>query len=401
MPDEVSQPSHSPRRRTVPVALVALVLVLVAVGVAATKGSKGTSATSVNEVGETTPPGVALATTHDPSTTTTTEPPTTTTTALPPPDDLADPQEPGVLYNYPDVDMADPAIFWDSSARLYRLYTTNQIKHDPPAIVNVPMWTSPNMRDWTLVGDVMPTMPAWAIQGFTWAPEIHRFGNQWVLMPTVSDRATGDQCIAYAVAPTAEGPFVPDDSGPLVCQHDRQGSIDANVFVDKDRTPWLLYKSEDNIRRSGRPSHIWSQRLDGSGHPVGPVKDLTVADQPWQAGVVESPSMYLDAVGRYWLSVSSGPGDRDGYTIAMVTCDGPTGPCAPVTEDTRLMVANRQGEGPGEQTILVDKNGTVWLAYSPFPPFKRNGIRPFALAHLKWDALGRPYIAKPPASFWR
>jgi hypothetical protein len=103
---------------------------------------------------------------------------------------------------------------------------------------------------------------------------------------------------------------------------------------------------------------------------------------------------------RYWLFVSGGWGHTDRYSVAVTECAGPAGPCQPLTEDKVLIGTNSQGKGPGEEGVVYDKQGNVWLAYNPWGPFLQEGIRPLALAYIKFAWFG-PYVAKPPASFWK
>ena len=390
--------------------LVILTAAAVMAVVLAQCGSRET-ATATQDTPLTAPPSTLASTSTTSATTTeppTTEPPPPPPPTFPPlPSDMANPDAPGVIFEHHDLDIADSSIVWDAGSGLYWLYATNYatvaqkgLFVDPAQNRNVQMWTSPNIRDWTLAGDAMPRMPLWAQTGRTWAPEIHHFGDRWVLYPTVWDAASGRQCIAYATASSPAGPFEPDDSGPVQCQLDRHGSIDASVFTDLNKTSWLMWKSEENAYPSDiGPTHIYSQQLDRDGRPYGVVNVLLTADQPWTGGLIESPSMAWGGL-RYWLFVSGGWGHTDGYSVAVTECAGPAGPCQPVTEDKVLIKTNSQGEGPGEEGVVYDNKGNLWLAYNPWAPFIRQGIRPLALAHINFAWWG-PYVAKPPASFWK
>jgi hypothetical protein len=333
----------------------------------------------------------------------TTEAPTTAPppTFPPPPGDMADPDKPGVIFEHHDLDIADSSIVWDAGAGQYWLYATNFASMDPGQNRNVQLWSSPNLRDWTLVGDAMPQMPTWAQPGRTWAPEIHRFGNLWVLYPTVWDAASGRQCIARAASLNPAGPFEPDNSGPVICQLDRFGSIDASIFTDLDRQSWILWKSEENAFPGGiGPTHVYSQKVDAQGYVYGPVNTLLSGDdQEWTHGLIESPSMVWGNL-QYWLVFSGGWGHTDRYSIAATQCAGPAGPCQPATEDKVLIKTNSQGKGPGEEGAFYDNKGNLWLSYNPWGPFLKEGIRPLALAPVKFAWWG-PYIAKSPPSFWR
>ena len=110
----------------------------------------------------------------------------------------------------------------------------------------------------------------------------------------------------------------------------------------------------------------------------------------------------VDGLGglRYWLFFSGGLGHTDRYSVAVTESAGPAGPCVPATEDKVLIGSNSQGKGPGEEGVVYDNKGNLWLAYNPWGPFLKEGIRPLALAHINFAWFG-PYVAKPPASFWK
>ena len=95
---------------------------------------------------------------------------------------------------------------------------------------NVQMAASDNLVDWALLKkpdgtlhDAMPVLPAWAKAGWTWAPEVVRIGEGYVLYFTARERASDRQCVGVATATDPRGPFVGQDSGPIVCQ--RRGNL--------------------------------------------------------------------------------------------------------------------------------------------------------------------------------
>ena len=116
----------------------------------------------------------------------------------------------------------------------------------------------------------------------------------------LADVAPARQCIGAAVADRPEGPFDPLPQ-PLVCQLDRNGSIDPRTFVDGDGSLWLHWKSDDNADVDGTgTASIYAQRLDGSGTTLlgEPVRILEV-DQPWEGRIVEAPHMVV-MEGQHW-----------------------------------------------------------------------------------------------------
>src|ERR1035437_8336981 len=47
--------------------------------------------------------------------------------------------------------------------------------------MNVPVASGTAVGQWGAITEVMPTLPPWAAPGFTWAPDLHRFGSTFVL----------------------------------------------------------------------------------------------------------------------------------------------------------------------------------------------------------------------------
>src|SRR2546423_8625830 len=122
--------------------------------------------------------------------------------------------------------------------------------------------TSTDLAHWTILDDGLPRLPAWALPGSTWAPAVIWLGRVYVAYYTVRDAATWHQCISVAVALAPGGPFVDTSAAPLVCQHDRGGSIDPRPFVDRRGRPWLLWKSEGG---GLLPATLSSQPLTADG----------------------------------------------------------------------------------------------------------------------------------------
>src|SRR6478735_2966224 len=110
-------------------------------------------------------------------------------------------------------------------------YSTN----DGP---NVPMATSTDLVHWAFVTDpatgkrrdALPRLGSWAKTGFTWAPEVLRLGDRFLLYYTASDAKRNAQCIGVAVSGDPQGPFVDDRPAAIVCQTELGGSIDASAF---------------------------------------------------------------------------------------------------------------------------------------------------------------------------
>ena len=229
---------------------------------------------------------------------------------------------------------------------------------------NVPLTTSTDFIHWSAPVDALPVPPAWARPGFTWAPDLHRFGTTYALYFTalVAGSTPPTECIGSAFATSSTGPFTASPT-PFVCQTSLGGTIDPRVFVDRDGTPWLLFKSDQNIGGASTPTVLWSQRLTDDGtRLVGSPSPLLTPDRPWQGTIVEAPDM-VRVGDAYWLVYSANWYNSPDYAVGAARCAGPAGPCAD-TSPSPLLASNFQGLGPGEASVFRDTAG-VWLLYSP------------------------------------
>jgi len=276
----------------------------------------------------------------------------------------------------------------------YILATSGGTVDDP---VNLPVTTSTDFSHWTTPVDALPVLPAWADRGFTWAPDIHRFGSTYALYFTaqVAGRTPQTQCVGSAFASTPTGPYLPSPT-PFLCQLDQGGTIDPRVFVDRDGTPWMLFKSDQNIGGAATPTVMWSQRLSADGTQLlGTPSRLMAPDRPWQGTIVEAPDMLL-VDGTYWMVYSANWYNSPGYAIGAARCVGPAGPCAD-TGPSPLLASNAQGEGPGEASVFRDATG-IWMLYSPrrsLAPKPDVPARPVYITRLGFSGSG-PYLAGGP-----
>lgn len=276
----------------------------------------------------------------------------------------------------------------------YLLLTSGGTAVDP---VNVPVVSSADFAHWSAPVDALPVLPAWAARGYTWAPDLHRFGSTYALYFTamLADRTPQTECIGAAFSPSPTGPFTARAT-PFICQPSLGGSIDPRVFVDDRGTPWMLWKSDQNIGGAAVPTTMWSQRLapDGS-RLVGMPSVLLAPDRPWQGTIVEAPDM-VEVNGAFWLVYSANWYNSPDYAIGAARCAGPSGPCAD-TSPSPLLASNFQGLGPGEASVFHDAAG-VWMLYSPrrsLAPKPDIPPRPVYITRLGFTAQG-VYLARGP-----
>jgi hypothetical protein len=291
------------------------------------------------------------------------------------------------------LDQSDP--FLTVAGGRYILVTSGGMAADP---INVPMVTSPDFTHWSIPVDALPDLPGWAEHGFTWAPDLHRFGMTYALYFTAMLKGVDPQteCIGAAFSPSPTGPFTAQ-SAPIICQLDQGGSIDPRVFVDNVGSPWVLWKSDQNIGGSSTPTKLWSQRLSLDGtRLLGSPSVLMSPDVHWQGTIIEAPDM-VEVNGTYWVVYSGNWYNSPDYAIGAARCLGPAGPCADIT-DAPLLASNFQGLGPGEASVFHDAAG-VWMLYSPIrslAPKPDVPARPVFITRLGFGAHG-PYLADGPS----
>ncbi|GAA3454612.1 glycoside hydrolase family 43 protein [Dactylosporangium matsuzakiense] len=291
-----------------------------------------------------------------------------------------------------------------------RVGSTWYLVHTNAGGRNVPVLTSPDLVHWTAAGDALPALPAWADGGRTWAPEIIELApDRYVLYVTVADRASGRQCIATAVAPRPEGPYRADSPGPLVCQADEGGSIDASPFKDGDSQLYLLWKNDGNA--TGRDTWLWSQRLAPDGLSLlGVPARLIRQSEPWEGRVVEAPFMWRrpgdpgragetpPAGARLLLFYAANAYDTADYAEGYAVCDAPLGPCRKPPGNP-LLASRGPASGPGHAS-MVEVNGRTWLLYHAWPRGAEGSTSPgrqLWLDEVTWDG-DTPQVRGPSAS---
>lgn len=254
----------------------------------------------------------------------------------------------------------------------YLAYATNAERMQ----ANVQMAASSNLIDWAPIRtdgklhDAMPTLPSWAKEGWTWAPEVIRLGSEYLLYFTARERRSDRQCTGVARSADPRGPFVSDATEPLVCQRELGGTIDASPFQDADGQLYLYYKSDANA--VGKPTDIFVQRMtpDGlrlTGEPVALLRN----DQKWEAHVIESPTMVRQGDG-YIMFYSANhfgwePHQRlSPYAMGYARCQGPMGPCTDAPGNPILYSYNDRKlgclSGPGHQA-LFETGGRQFIVF--------------------------------------
>jgi hypothetical protein len=304
--------------------------------------------------------------------------------------------EPAVIVT-PGQDVPDPFVL--AADGQYLMFSSQDGIFSP----NVPLVASRSLTDFEGPPiDAMPTLPPWAEEGFTWAPDVVKVGRRylmWFNAALASSGAAATKCIGVASSANPAGPYRSTATRPLVCQLDHLGSIDPRAFIDPAGRLWLVWKSDDNADVAGAAhTTIWVQRLSADGLSlVGQPVALMTADLPWEGRIVESPDMVF-AAGHYWLFFSGNWYNEPDYAIGVAECAGPEGPCEPTTLGPWLG-SNAQGSGPGEESLFFD-GSRWWMMYAPFAvDYRAATPRPVALVRLTFGPEG-PAVVAPRTAAW-
>jgi beta-xylosidase len=289
---------------------------------------------------------------------------------------------------YPN-DAPDPQAF--------RVGDTWYLVHTNAGGRNVPVLTSPDLVTWTPAGDALPRLPDWADPGKTWAPEVIALApDRYVMYPTVADRASGRQCIGRAVASAPAGPYVDAATGPLICQADLGGSIDASPFRDRDGSLYLLWKNDGNA--IGTDTWLWSQRLSSDGLTLdGEPTRLLKQTEPWEGRVVEGPFLWRHE-DRLLLFYAANAYDTADYAEGYAVCRTPLGPCEKAP-DNPILTSRDGASGPGHAS-MVEHAGRTWLLYHAWPKGAEGAVAPgrqLWLDEVTWTD-GRPTVRGPTAT---
>jgi Glycosyl hydrolases family 43 len=220
---------------------------------------------------------------------------------------------------------------------------------------------SPDLAHWTWLGASLAAAPRWATGRAIWAPSVARLGTGYVMYYAARDRASSQWCLSYATAPAANAVFVDTTSAPFVCDADRGGSIDPDVFIDRDGTPYLLWKTQ--AASGSSLSVVVGAPLTADGRGLaGPTRTLLASNAGWDGTIIENPAMTLGSDG-YTLLYSGNSFDSDRYATGIARCSGPLGPCVRAGDGPALASAGAV-LGPGGATVVAGPDGARALVFA-------------------------------------
>jgi beta-xylosidase len=302
------------------------------------------------------------------------------------------------------TDFPDPFVLRNGSEFL--AYATNASGDR----ANVPMARSDNLVDWKLIAegdklhDAMPQLPSWVRRGLTWAPEVIKTKEGFVLHFTARDKKSDLQCLGTAFSTSPMGPFTSADDRPLLCQTELGGTIDSHAFRDSDGELYLYYKNDGNNPQFKKPTDIYVQRLTPNGMQViGEAKALLRNDTQWEAHVIEAPTMvrHGDDYVMFYSANHYGWETHQRlspYAIGYAMCKGPMGPCTDAVNNPILNSYKDKKvgclSGPGHQSVF-EVGGRQFISFHAWAATtgcrKLDNKRFMHIAPLLWID-GKPQI---------
>jgi hypothetical protein len=225
----------------------------------------------------------------------------------------------------------------------YYAYSTQSGGYHIPVLTTHGLFNGGGRRE------ALPNLPSWSSPGWVWAPSVLALNGHYILYYATRSAALGRQCLSSAVASKPVGPFVDRSQGPLLCTP--AGAYDPSPVVDASGHLDLLFSNGTSIL---------SQPMAADGQtPSGSPTTLASADQPWEGGVVEGPSM-VAAGGRYYLFFSANQWLSSSYAIGYAACVSPLGPC--LKAPGPWLASGGDVAGPGGQEFFTDPSGRVWMS---------------------------------------
>jgi len=255
----------------------------------------------------------------------------------------------------------------------YHLFASNRF-----AEKLVPMFCSPDLHRFTLCGNVFDRVPEWAVREVPgargiWAPDISYLRGRYHLYYSVSTFGKNRSVIGLATNLTLD-PTSPDyrwvDEGKVVGSNpeDDWNAIDANLAVDEESRPWLVWGSfwgGIKMRRVD-PDTGKLSASDTELHSLA-------SRRPRQPPAIEAPFIVRRG-GYYYLFVSFDRccrGRESTYKIMVGRARDITGPYrdkegVPMMEGgaTLVLEGAEAWRGPGHQAVLFDSDADLLVFHA-------------------------------------
>ena len=242
---------------------------------------------------------------------------------------------------------------------------------------------SPDLVNWKHKG--VAFKPNWSEVHY-WAPEVFERGGTFYMTYSAENPKTKKHDIAIATSDNPLKGFV--QRAVLVRGDDNKvGVIDATIFVDTDKTPYLIYSEEEPRRIVLR--RMASNLLSVDGGRV----ELLKPDREVEKGVAEAPTL-IKRGGKYHLFYSTGwfqsnKSDAN-YAVWHSVASSVKGT---YIKDAKALIQTVPGSvyGPGHQCLVAFPSDVWWMVYHGWdaqnePRYGSNPLgRTLRIDRLNWN----------------
>ena len=250
-----------------------------------------------------------------------------------------------------------------------------------------PILRSPDLVNWTVVGSLYVTPPAWSSGRQVWGPWLERDGDRYLVYYSARKKS-GRPCVTVGVAGNPNGPYT--DVGPLVCQP--RASIDPSIVRNPNGRPFLVWKENGG----DVPSSIWVQPLAADGLSLtGSATKIMVGNRhSWEGGLVEGPRI-IRRHGWLYLFYSGGrccARESCTYALGVARSKSIYGPWKRAKQNP-ILKTDKSWKCPGHGALLQPPSGHWWLLYNGYRARGSTNVgREMLLDLVHWSRKDWPFI---------
>lgn len=265
-------------------------------------------------------------------------------------------------------DFADPSIL-HSGKTYYAIGTSSEWAP------YFPIYTSADLKKWTLKSYAFDKLPEWASGSF-WAPEYFYHNNTYYIYYTARRKSDNVSCIGVATSKYPDRGFT--DRGIVVAYG--KEAIDGFIFNDNGQ----LYITFKAYGLDNRPIELLGSKLSNDGLKMeGEIFSLLKDDE--RIGM-EGQSI-LKHNGMYYLFYAAGGccGGGCSYEVRVARSKNITGPYEKY-KGGPLLQENEQWKCPGHGTFTTDDNNQMYYLHHAYN--KKSMVftgRQGLLSKLSWN----------------
>lgn len=290
--------------------------------------------------------------------------------------------------------------------------------------VGVGSMTSPDLQTWTEGPSLMPEIPQWAMdsvpgyRGHTWAPDISKVGDKWLLYYSCSTFGKNGSAIGLMTNTTLD-PTSPEykweDKGVVVRSVKNVtdwNAIDPNLIVDEKGKPWLTWGSfwdgiqlvplaDDFTTPLAEPTTIARRYAPGEASAALSSDDLERANQAPDAGANAIEAPFIIREGDYYYLFASWDycckGPNSNYKTVVGRSKNVAGPYLDrsgkdMAQGGGEIVAQRDDNYYGIGHNSAYKLGDQWYFMAHGYSVADDGASKLVLKKMEFDPEGWPVL---------